>query len=168
MTDWLTPEQQRAWRVLAEVTARLRAHLDVELLAGHGIGLGDYEVLAVLSEAPGEQLRMAELAEHLMLSPSGATRRLDSLVRRGLVARAVCPSDRRGTLAVLTREGRGLLESAAPTHVAGVRRYVIDALPPAQLKSLAGALERVGEALGPSQECPNEIPAVYVSLRRSR
>lgn len=168
MTEWLTPEQQQAWRTLAEVTARLRAHLDVELLTGHGIGLGDYEVLVVLSEANGEQLRMAELAEHLMLSPSGATRRLDSLVRRGLVARAVCPSDRRGTLAVLTAAGRDVLESAAPTHVAGVRRYVIDALSPGQLKSLAAALARVGQALGPAPECPTSIPVPGVSARRGR
>jgi DNA-binding MarR family transcriptional regulator len=167
MSEWLNPEQQRAWRVLVEVTSRLRAHLEVELLAGHGIGLGDYEALVVLSEAPGQQLRMSELAERLMLSPSGATRRLDSLVRRGLVARAVCPSDRRGTLAVLTGPGRDLLESAAPTHVAGVRRYVIDTLSPAQLKSLAASLERVGEALGPPPECPTVAPA-GVSARRDR
>lgn len=158
--EWLAPEQQRAWRTLVEVNARLRAHLDVELLGGHGIGLGDYEVLVVLSEAPAYHLRMSELAERLLLSPSGATRRLDGLVRRGLVERAVCPSDRRGTLAVLTPAGRKVLEAAAPTHVAGVRRYVIDVLSAAQLRALAGALERVGEALGPAPACPTTVPEV--------
>ena len=164
--EWLTPEQQRAWRVLVEVNARLRAHLDVELLSGHGIGFGDYEVLVFLSEAPDNRLRMSELAERLLLSPSGATRRLDGLVRRGLVERAVCPSDRRGTLAVLTPAGRAVLKGAAPTHVAGVRRYVIDALSSTQLRALAGALEQVGEALGPAPSCPTEIPPV--SARRAR
>jgi DNA-binding MarR family transcriptional regulator len=164
--EWLTPDQQRAWRVLVEVNARLRAHLEVELLTEHGIGLGDYEVLVCLSEARDSRLRMSELAERLLLSPSGATRRLDGLVRRGLVERAVCPSDRRGTLAVLTAAGWAMLKGAAPTHVAGVRRYVIDALSSTQLRALAGALERVGEALGPAPACPTEI--AQVSARRAR
>src|SRR5262245_16025581 len=125
---WLDAEQQEAWRTLLRVHGRLLARLDAELQADHAISLPDYEVLVHLSEAPARQLRMAELADRLLLSPSGLTRRLDGLVRDGLVERLACPSDRRGSLAALTQTGLDRLEKAAPTHVAGVRRYVIDRL----------------------------------------
>ena len=80
----------------------LLALLDNELQAEHGLTLGDYEVLIYLSEAPDHAIRMSELAGRLHLSPSGITRRIDGLVKGGLVERRPCPSDRRGSNAVLT------------------------------------------------------------------
>jgi DNA-binding MarR family transcriptional regulator len=149
--QWLDADQQEAWRTLLSVHSRLLARLDSELQANHAISLPDYEVLVHLSEASGQQLRMAELADRLLLSPSGLTRRLDGLVRDGLVERRACPSDRRGSLAVLTQTGLETLEKAAPTHVEGVRRYVIDRLERDELLDLTAALEAVGEALDESQ-----------------
>jgi DNA-binding MarR family transcriptional regulator len=149
---WLDPEEQEAWRTLITVHSRLLGRLDAELQACHGISLPDYEVLVHLSEAPGQDLRMAELAERLSLSPSGLTRRLDGLVRDGLVERRACPSDRRGSLAVLTPIGLAALEQAAPTHVEGVRRYLIDRLERDELLDLATAFESVGQALEEAQQ----------------
>jgi DNA-binding MarR family transcriptional regulator len=98
---------------------------------------------------------MAELAAHLMLSPSGLTRRLDGLVKDGLVERRACPSDRRGSFAVLTEKGRAVLEEAAPTHVEGVRRYVIDPLSRDELTAFAGALCHIGQGLPERGPVPN-------------
>src|SRR5262245_43279788 len=117
------------------------AELENELEAAHGLSLGEYAVLVELSEVPEQRLRMSELAGHLHLSPSGLTRRLDLLVREGLVARETCPSDRRAVYAVLTPVGLERLETAAPDHVAGVRRHLIDRLGEEQLVQLAEALE---------------------------
>jgi len=117
--------------------------LDNELQAEHGLSLGDYEVLARLSEAPGRTLRMNDLANRLHLSPSGMTRRIDSLVRAGFVERHQCPTDRRGANAVLTAEGMRVLEDAAPTHVRGVRDHFVDRLSARQLANLTDALSRV-------------------------
>lgn len=144
---WLDVTEQQAWRTLIEVHSRLVAQLDAELQAGHDISLPDYEVLVHLSEAPGGELRMAELAGRLLLSPSGLTRRLDGLVADGIVERKACPSDRRGSLAVLTPRGRALLEEAAPTHVEGVRRFVIEPLSREQLLDLSEALGQIGRTL---------------------
>jgi DNA-binding MarR family transcriptional regulator len=145
--SWLDDQQQRAWRTLINVHGRLLSQLDAELEGAHDLSLPDYEVLVHLSEAPGVSLRMAELAERLLLSPSGLTRRLDGLVREGLVERRACPSDRRGTLAVLTSAGLERLKEAAPTHVAGVRRYVIDPLSRDQLIEFTRSLDRIDQAL---------------------
>src|SRR4030081_2759363 len=76
-TRWLDEDEQHAWRTRVGVIGRLLARLDAELQRGNDITLPDYELLVHLSEAPEQALRMAELAERLLLSPSGLTRRLD-------------------------------------------------------------------------------------------
>ena len=139
-TRWLDPVETRAWRGLLGTNARLLAVLDEDLQADQGISLADYDVLVTLSEAPQRRLRMAELAHAVYLSPSGLTRRLDSLVRRRLVAKVACEGDRRGSYAVLTPVGMAQLERAAPDHVAHVRRHFLDRLDRRQVELLAEAL----------------------------
>ena len=77
--------EQRAWQAFVAVSTVVTAELEAELQAAHGISVGEYGVLAVLSGAPDQRLRMTDLARLLHLSPSGLTRRLDLLVREGLV-----------------------------------------------------------------------------------
>ncbi len=142
-TRWLNEPEMRAWRALISTTTGLLAILDNELQANHGLSLGDYEVLVLLSEMPEHSSRMSDLAARLHLSPSGITRRIDGLVRAGFVCREVCPTDRRGSNAVLTDKGLRALEKAAPTHVNGVREHFVDRLSERQLANLAAALSSV-------------------------
>lgn len=132
-----------AWRELLRSHAGLVTLLDRELESAHGISLAEYEVLAFLSGAPDERLRLSELARQVLISPSALTRRLDRLESQGVVRRQPCPHDARGAYAVLTSEGRRLLVEAAPTHVEGVRRHFVDRLSRSQLAALAGALREV-------------------------
>lgn len=146
---WLDPAEQSAWRRLLTVESLLRERLDRELESAHGISLGDYDVLVHLSEATDRCLRMSELADRLLLSRSGLTRRLDGLVREGWVVRKACADDRRGSLAELTDAGFEVLQAAAVTHVEGVRRYLVDALEPVGgMSALDRGLEAVERALG--------------------
>ncbi|MFC0082014.1 MarR family winged helix-turn-helix transcriptional regulator [Aciditerrimonas ferrireducens] len=140
---WLSPVELQAWRSLLAGTSRLLARLDDELHATTGLRLVDYGVLVTLAEAPEARLRLHELAERIILSPSGLTRRLDSLVRRGLVERQRCPEDRRGTYAALTPAGQARLAEAAPWHVEQVRRYLVDRLRPDQLAALQAVMDEV-------------------------
>ncbi len=117
--------------------------LDAELEAAQEMSVADYGVLVQLSKAPEGRMRMSELAELSQLSPSGLTRRLDTLVAAGLVERARCPTDRRGAFAVLTPTGRARLERAVPDHVAQVRRHFVERLTREQLVALADALEEL-------------------------
>lgn len=133
----------RAWRGLIEVFGDVTAALEAEIVAAHGIDMGDYGVLVHLSEAEEARMRMCDLAGRLHLSPSGLTRRIDGLVRLGLVARTPAPDDRRVSLAVLTPAGRRKLEEAAPDHVAGVRRHLLDHLSPTQIRQLGTAVDAV-------------------------
>ena len=59
---WLDPEEQQAWRALARTLVRLPAALDAQLHRDAGISHFEYQVLALLSEAPGRTLRMSTLA----------------------------------------------------------------------------------------------------------
>jgi DNA-binding MarR family transcriptional regulator len=143
-TRWLSDDEMKAWRSFLASHTRLVRALDSELTAEQGISLGDHEVLIVLSESGGA-LRMADLADMITLSRSGLTRRVDHLVKDGLVARHRCPTDGRGILAVLTDAGRAQLAEASPTHVAGVRRHFVDRFDPDELAQLADAHDRIAK-----------------------
>lgn len=140
---WLTEPEMLAWRNLVRATTGLLSMLDNDLRAEHGLTFGDYEVLVHLSEEPGRAIRMSELAGRLHLSPSGITRRIDGLVKSGLVERQPCPNDRRGSNAVLTPLGMKTLTTVAPTHLRGVREYFIDRLSDRQLAQLAAAMSSI-------------------------
>lgn len=137
---WLTPAEMRAWRGFIEVVDRLNIHMEADL-APFSLTLGDYQVLVYLSESEGRRMRMTDLADRLVLSPSGLTRRLDGLVRSGFVSREKCAEDKRVMWARLTENGFRRLEEVAPAHVGSVRRHFIDRLTPAQIESIGGIFE---------------------------
>lgn len=147
MTEWLDAEQQRHWRAWVSASTLLRERLSRELQAAHGLTLADYEILVRLSEAPGRRLRMSVLADSTLASRSRLTHQIDRLERAGLVVRQSCSDDRRGQLAVLTDQGWDTLTTAAPTHVAGVRRHLVEVLTPDQFAELGRACAAVVSGL---------------------
>src|SRR5687767_3327298 len=98
----LSSAELTAWRTFLRAHAQVTRRLEADLVAEHDLSLPTYDVLVQLSEAPDRRLRMTELAERVLLSRSGLTRLVDRLEREGLVHRQACPSDARGTHAVLT------------------------------------------------------------------
>ncbi len=148
--EWLTPAEMRAWRTYIETYSDLTAALERDL-AEHGLTLGDYQVLVYLSEAEQRAMRMCDLADLLQLSPSGLTRRLDGLVAAGHVEREGSKADRRVMMAVLTDDGRRLLERTAPYHVASVRRHIFDHLDADQVDALASIFEAIADGLRSEQ-----------------
>jgi DNA-binding MarR family transcriptional regulator len=146
-TRWLDDVEMRTWLAWVQSSLRMRDQLDAELVAEYDLSLPEYEVLAFVSQAPHSRLRMTELAATTIVSRSRLTHLVDRLVRRGLLVREQCPSDRRGLFAALTPAGRRLLRRAAPTHVRGVRQYLIDTLTREEVAALAPVLERVAAAL---------------------
>ena len=139
----LTTTELGAWRGMLRVHAALVRELDAELDAAHALPLSSYDVLIYLQAAPGKRLRMAELADSVLLSRSGMTRLVDRLVREGLIVRDSCESDGRGSFAVLTAEGQELLARARPTHLAGVRERFLRHFSEEELRTLAEFWERV-------------------------
>jgi DNA-binding MarR family transcriptional regulator len=152
---WLTTEEQQAWRGFLRGSSLLLERLDAELADAHGLTLADYEILVWLSEAPRGGLRMAQLADRALVSRSRLTYRVDRLVAEGLVERRPCPSDRRGSMAVLTPTGRRRLERAAPTHVDGVVAHLLDQCSARDLAAIGRAFTAVAAALE-APECEDD------------
>jgi DNA-binding MarR family transcriptional regulator len=143
---WLTDAEQAAWRAFITGSRRLFERLDQDLKA-RGLSHDDYGVLVALSESDGDRMRMSELADHSVESRSRLSHHIGRLEARGLVARETCPSDRRGSFAVLTPEGRATIEAIAPHHVEGVRRWFVDQLSPTELAMVATVFTKVDDAI---------------------
>ena len=138
----LDPAEEAAWRAIARAMIAVPRALDADMIAEQDMTMGEYFVLMNLSEAEGRRLRMTQLAQRGSLSPSRMSRLVDDLVRRGWVERAKCDSDGRSSFAVLTVDGFARLEAAYPTHLASVRRNVVDHLAGIDLSALAHAVSR--------------------------
>jgi DNA-binding MarR family transcriptional regulator len=121
-------QELAAWRGMLQVHARVTHALDAQMRAEHGLSLSAYEVLMFLADASDHRLRMAEIADRVLLSRSGCTRLIDRLAKLGYVTRCAAESDGRGAFAALTDAGLETFRAAQRTHRDGVRAYFLDHL----------------------------------------
>jgi DNA-binding MarR family transcriptional regulator len=143
---WLNPREMKAWRSYIIASRRLLDALDQDL-EDHDLSMPDYEVLAQLSEAPGKQLRMSELAEIAMISKSRLSHRITVMEKAGWVRREACTEDKRGSWAVMTDKGYRAIVKAAPDHVHSVRRRFLDHLNPKDQETLALLFDQIESGL---------------------
>jgi DNA-binding MarR family transcriptional regulator len=141
-SDW----RVGVWRSFLRAHAGVVRELERELAVEAGLPLTWYDVLLQLAEAPGRRLRMADLAERVLLSRSGLTRLVDRLEAERLVRRERSRDDARGTFTVLTVDGLDRLRAAAPIHLAGIQRHFLSHLDDAALRSLGALLGRLADA----------------------
>jgi len=146
--------------LLFEVSNGLAGQLAAQI-TGAGVSLSEFEVLLRLSRSDATRLRMSDLATQANLSSSGLTRLVDRLEARGLVVRQACPSDGRGSFAVLTAPGLDLLLSVLPGHVELIERWYTGALSPTQLDQLTAALRTVRAVVRPGAEAGTEAGAEH-------
>lgn len=146
--------RMRAWQAMLVAHSALAHQLDRDLQHAVGMPIQWYEVLLRLYRAPGRRMRMQELVDAMFFTPSGVTRLVDRLVEHGLVERAKCDSDRRGTYAALTEEGVARFREAGPVHLKGIQDYFGSHLSPEEADVIADALTRVTDALAPARRIP--------------
>jgi DNA-binding MarR family transcriptional regulator len=132
---------------------KLPGALDYQLQKDSGLTHFEYTVLAGLSESPGRSRRMSDLAGLANGSLSRLSHVVKRLERRGFVQRRPSEEDRRITVATITDPGFAELVKAAPGHVATVRKYVIDALSPEQLRQLKVIGDQILEKVDPGKNC---------------
>jgi DNA-binding MarR family transcriptional regulator len=156
---WLSEDEDRAWRGWLAMSGMLRGQIARDLQSECGLSEPEFAVLVHLSEAPGDRMRMTELAGALGWSKSRVSHQCSRMAVRGLVAREGCPEDARSAYAVLTTGGRNEISRAAPRHVESVRRHLIDLLGRDQLDALAAISQQVvTHLLELGDPCPSEIP----------
>lgn len=139
---WLDHEEQMAWRGWLRAY-RLAMQALEDGLEGTGLRLGEYEILAMLSEAPGQVMRMSALADQVVQSRSRLTHTAKRLEEMGLAQRAKSTGDGRGVEVTLTEAGYELVLRVAPVHLRNVRRTVLDQLTRDEVLDLGSGMRRI-------------------------
>jgi DNA-binding MarR family transcriptional regulator len=143
MSGQAVPPALRAWTSLVRAHAVTGHELKAQLQAEHGLTGHDYEALYLLARADGQRMKRVDLAERLMLTPSGVTRLLEGLEEEGLVKREQCETDLRISYAALTDAGLEKLEQASCGHEGSVRSVLERNLSKAEIEQLVSLLEKL-------------------------
>ncbi|MFI9504900.1 MarR family winged helix-turn-helix transcriptional regulator [Nocardia sp. NPDC052566] len=125
----------------------LPSALDRQLQRDAGMSNFEYSVLARLSMADQDTMRLSELARDSDSTLPRLSKLMDRFEARKWITRRGDPSDGRYTLATLTAAGRQQVVDSAPGHVAQVRRLVFDPPTTTQRRHLGAALARVAETV---------------------
>jgi DNA-binding MarR family transcriptional regulator len=110
-------EPAEVYHAMRAVTSVMRAHqiliaqLDA-MLRPYGITFSRYEALVLLMYSHDGSLPLSKIGERLQVHATSVTNVIDRLESAGLVRREPNPRDGRGTLAVLTDEGRAVATKA--------------------------------------------------------
>jgi DNA-binding MarR family transcriptional regulator len=144
-THW--PEQQPdVYAAMRAVTSIMRAHqiligeLDA-MLRPLGITFSRYEALVLLVHSHDGALPLSKIGERLQVHATSVTNVIDRLEAAGLVRREPNPRDGRGTLAVITEEGRKVADEA--TIAFNEARFGMASLRLAELDQLFQILRRL-------------------------
>lgn len=148
MTDWLTDTEQATWRGILRMHANLMTAMARGLEADSDMSMADYEVLAMLSEAPDAELHTRDLRFELQWEKSRLAHHVRQLEERGLVECDTSVEDGHAPMISLTETGRAAIDAAAPAHVARVRELFFDVLTPEQVRVLGDAAAAVLENVG--------------------
>ena len=143
---WLNDAEMKAWRGFVTTSPDLMNAIERDLGA-FGLDAGDYQLLAMLSEATDHRLKMCDLADTLRLSRSGLTRRMDGVVKAKYVERIQDKDDRRVSFAHLTTKGYEFLKKVAPLHLRDVRSRMIDLLNDSEIKAIGSAFAKINSHL---------------------
>lgn len=133
-----------AWRGFVSNSSDLLNLIERDLKP-FGIDGGDYQLLAMLSEAPDHKLKMCDLAETLRLSRSGLTRRMDGVLEAKYVSQIRDNQDGRVVFAHLTIKGFEFLKKVAPHHLESVRKRMINLFSDSEIKAFGTGFEKIAE-----------------------
>ena len=150
----LHDERVTLWGLFLEAHEGIRRRLEEELRSGADLPGPWFEVLLRIGRTPGQAVPMTQLADMVLFSSGGFTKLADRMERAGLIRRDPDPTDRRSTLAVLTPEGRRVLDRALAVHVPGLQRYLIGLLEPEQRHQLDAILRSLRASLSPAHANP--------------
>ena len=137
----LDDEQLATWRAFLNAHARMTRAIGRELAEAGLPDLAWYDVLWTLYRRPGRSLRVKELADAAVLSPTAMSRFVDRVEAAGCVRREPDPTDRRALQITLTDDGVELLRRMWPVYARGIERHFAAHLDGTSLREM---LERMG------------------------
>ncbi len=131
-----------AFLALLRTHARLMDQLELDVRLHSGLTVARYDVLMHLDMAGG-RLRLSDLAQAVVLSPSGLSKLLDRMQDAGLVERQPDPDDARSTFAAITTHGRAVVRKTRPRHHAFLQHVFGDVLDDHDLADLTRIMARL-------------------------
>ena len=144
-TQWLSEDEEQAWRAFRRMFTGLPARLGRDLARDSGLSSADYEVLSTLSEKPRHRWALKDLAAKMEWSRSRLSHHTSRMESRGLVDKEPDPHDARGCILHLTDQGYAVLEAAAHHHLVSVRRRFVDHLSHDELAMLREISIRIAD-----------------------
>jgi DNA-binding MarR family transcriptional regulator len=108
------------WRAFLNAHARVTRAISRDLAAAGLPDLSVYDALWALYKGP---LRVNQLADSVVLSPTAMSRFVDRLERDGYVRRQPDPADRRALQITITDDGRKLLKRMWPIYERGIETH---------------------------------------------
>ncbi|MDF5714129.1 MAG: MarR family transcriptional regulator [Rhizonema sp. NSF051] len=139
------------WRLFLTTHLRVIDRIEAKLAEAELPSLEWYDVLLTLKESPEYRLRLSDLADKVLLSRSNLTRLIDRLEKAGLLYRQRCPTDRRGTFAVLTPQGLTMQKRMWPVYAEGIVEYFACHMNDSEVSVIQEVMERMLAAAKESQ-----------------
>jgi DNA-binding MarR family transcriptional regulator len=112
-----------AWRSFLGAHAHLTRRINRDLAAAGLPDLGWYDLLWAIYRQPDRRLRVKDLAEEVVLSPTAMSRFVDRVAAAGYVRRDVDPHDRRALRVAITDEGIDVLRSMWPVYERAIEEH---------------------------------------------
>ena len=136
----LDDEQLAVWRAFLNAHARVTRAIGRDLAEAGLPDLSWYDLLWTLYPQPGRSLRVKELADAVVLSPTAMSRFVDRVEAAGYVRREADPADRRALQITLTDEGVELLRRMWPVYARGIERHFAAHLGDGSLREMLDAM----------------------------
>jgi DNA-binding MarR family transcriptional regulator len=127
---------------------------DARYLRELGISNREFEALISIFIWGRKYQNQGVLADHLGMSPAGVSALVDRLEGRGLVTRALEPTDARARLVVLTADGFALADAGLRIQLEWINETIGSALTAAQAGMLEELLVQVLQVVNPSYAPP--------------
>ena len=147
MAARISPEEFRAYAALIASSTLLQRAVERNLREQAELTQVQFEVLMNLSNAGDSGIRMAQLADALIVSRSGLSYQVAQLESRGWITRERSADDERGVVAHITPKGERMRQRVYAGHIDIVRSAFLDVVEPGELSTLTDALERVAARL---------------------
>jgi DNA-binding MarR family transcriptional regulator len=147
MAAGISDEEFRAYAALIASSTLLQRAVERNLREQADLTQVQFEILMNLSNAGDSGIRMAQLADALIVSRSGLSYQVAQLESRRWITRERFADDERGVVARITPEGERMRQRVFAGHTDIVRSAFLDAVEPGELATLTAALERVSGRL---------------------
>ena len=139
----LDPGDWRLWHALTAMRRTVERGLEQRLQQDAAISLADFDVLSGLAAAEGHRLRAGALADALGWEKSRISHQVRRMVERGLLEKAACASDARGTWVELAEPGADALAAASCGYAEVLRESFFDRLGVQEKRTLRLVLDQV-------------------------